>query len=473
MSDGKVDKPDLVLSDKPTEVATYSVDGVERKIILGVNFIQLIRNFGKDSSNALAHVLGHELAHVILRQNDLMTTGSGYASVEFNRSVKNIKKIFQDSLFERQADEFAALYAHIAGYKTTGLGSILLDSIYKRFNLTDAKLKRYPTLKERKEIVQFSERKMKTLKQFYDASILCAISENYELSEAFNKAIILENFPSREIHNNIGVTLLMKGISLLDTLEFPYHFPIALDLNTRLNTLQERAITKDAEEYLKEAQDRFTKAISCSQNYHVAWLNLAIVQFILGNEDEYAIALLKLKNCTDTELLNKLEVLKVIKEDYHSKRKTDNPYASLCKKGNSYACSRIETEKVNTNSIEWPTSLYYLKDYQNPRFDFNNPEAKKANDSINQTLSVSKNSFKYRSLTSNGVKGERWYCSINGSMEQVDIYTLKPQMITDEERSFLEDHCQLIGVFSKKTYLRWNDIFIVLNDNNAQFYYIN
>ena len=244
MSDGKVDKPDLILSDKPTEVATYSVDGVERKIILGVNFIQLIRNFGKDSSNALAHVLGHELAHVILRQNDLMTTGSGYASVEFNRNVKSIKKIFQDSLFERQADEFAALYAHIAGYRTTGLGTILLDSIYKRFNLTDTKLKRYPTLKERKEIVQFSERKMSTLRKFYDASILCAISENYEMSEALNKAVILENFPSREIHNNIGVTLLMKGISLLDTLEFPYHFPIALDLNTRLNTLQERAITR-------------------------------------------------------------------------------------------------------------------------------------------------------------------------------------------------------------------------------------
>ena len=76
-------------------------------------------------------------------------------------------------------------------------------------------------------------------------------------------------------------------------------------------------------------------------------------------------------------------------------------------------------------------------------------------------------------MTANGVIGERWFCNISGSMKQVDIYTLKPQIIADTERSFLEDNCQLIGVFSKKTYLRWNDIFIVLNDYNAQFYYIN
>ena len=44
MNDGKVIRPKLVLSDKPTEVATYDPKTEsEPLIILGVNFIKLIR----------------------------------------------------------------------------------------------------------------------------------------------------------------------------------------------------------------------------------------------------------------------------------------------------------------------------------------------------------------------------------------------------------------------------------------------
>jgi hypothetical protein len=472
MNDGKVIKPKLVVSDKATEVATYDPTGSEPMIKFGVNFIQLIRNFGKDSSNALAHVLGHELAHVILRQNDLISkVGSGYASTEFNKEVKKYKKTLQDSLFERQADEHAAMYAHIAGYKTTGLGTVLLDSIYKRFKLTDSNLSRYPTLKERKDIVRFSERKMGVLKSFFDASVLCAVSENYEMSEALNRAIIQEDFPSREIHNNLGAVSLIQGIHLLDTLEFPYEFPVSIDLETRLNTSQERALGKDAAAYLNQAHFHLSNATKCSPTYYTAWLNEAIVQFILGDEKLYSIALINLSDCTDQELLNKLEVLKAIKEDHINKKKATIPYASLCKKGNTYACGKLEPKKQGDNIIEWPSSLSFIKDFQNPKFDFTSEEAKKA-DTLHKTLSVTKYDFRYRKLANKGIKGERWYY-LKGSAKPIDIYTLEPKNITDEERSFLEDHCQLIGVFSKKTYLRWNDVFIVLNDNNAQFYYIN
>lgn len=472
MNDGKVIKPKLVVSNKASEVATYDPTGSEPLIKLGVNFMQLIRNFGKDSSNALAHVLGHELAHVILRQNDLISkVGSGYASAEFNKEVKKYKKTLQDSLFERQADEYAAVYAHIAVYNTTGLGAVLLDSIYKRFQLTDSKLSRYPTLKERKEIVRFSERKMGVLKSFFDASILCAISENYEMSEALNRAIIQEDFPSREIHNNHGALSLIQAIHLLDTLEFPYEFPVAIDLETRLNTSQERALGKDAAAYLNQAHFHLSNATKCSPTYYTAWLNEAIVQFILGDEKLYSIALINLSDCTDQELLNKLEVLKAIKEDFTSKKKSTTPYSALCKKGNTYACSKLEPKDEGDNVLEWPTSLSFIKDFQNPKFDFTSEEAKKA-DTLNKTLSVTKYDFRYRKLTNKGIKGERWYY-LKGSVKPVDIYSLDSKIITDKERSFLEDNCQLIGVFSKKTYLRWNDIFIVLNDYNAQFYYIN
>jgi hypothetical protein len=473
MGDGKVAKPRLMVSDKQTEIATYDPEGLET-IKLGVNFIIMVRNFGKDSSNALAHILGHELAHVILKQNALISKiGSGYASPEFNKAVKKFKRPLQDSLFERQADEFAALYAHIAGYQTTGLGSILLDSIYKRFKLTDSKLSQYPTLKERKEIVKFSEKKMDVLKKFFDTSILCMLAGNYEMSDALNRAIIREDFPSREIHNNLGVSFLIQGIHLLDTLEFPYEFPIAIDLSTRLTANQERSIGADAKALLELAHNSFSNATEMSEAYYIAWLNEAIVQFILGNEKLYSIALINLSDCIDPEINNKLEVLKAIKEDYNNKKKrTSVSYVALCKNGNTYACSKLESQKVIDNSQIFPSTFSFLKDFQNPKFDFTNEEAKKA-DTLYKTLSITKDNFRYRKMIRNNIIGERWYYLKGNSTKPVDIYTIKTFTLNESERPFFEEYCQYVGVFNRNEYFRYEDFLIVIKNNVATFYYIN
>lgn len=476
MSNGNTIKPRLVVSDKPTEVATFDptgsepISGGEPIIKLGVNFIDLVRNFGKDSSNALAHVLGHELAHVILRQNDLISkVGSGYASAEFNKEIKKYKKTLQDSLFERQADEYAALYAHISGYKTTGLGIVLLDSIYNRFKLSDSKLSRYPSLKERKEIVIFSEKKMNVLNKMFDAAILCILSENYEMGDALNRAIIQEDFSSREIHNNLGVSALIQGIHLLDTLEYPYDFPIALDISTRLNTTQERSLGADAKAMLEIAHEHLMNATKMSATYYPAWMNDAVVQFILGDEKLYNIAIINLSDCTDSEILNKLEVLKTIKENFNSRKRSETPYAALCKKGNEYACGKISQEqKIKTT---WPSTLSFMESFENPRFVFTNEESKKA-DTLYKTLSVSKNDFRYRNLRQNGIMGERWYY-LKGTNKPVDIYTIKSQSISESELSVLENNCQFIGVFNKNTYFRHKDIYIVMKNEQAIFYLIN
>ena len=46
--------------------------GLSSKIIMGSEFIAVIRSFGVDSSNALAFVLGHEMVHIFDQNlNDL------------------------------------------------------------------------------------------------------------------------------------------------------------------------------------------------------------------------------------------------------------------------------------------------------------------------------------------------------------------------------------------------------------------
>ena len=236
MGNGKVLIPKLVLSADPKEVASYfpnGIDGTGAEVAVGIKFIELVRGFGADSSNALAHVLGHELAHIILGQNkELIKLGSGYASTEFNKQLKKYKQNLRDSIWERQADEYAAFYAHMSGYNTIDISSNLLDSIYIQFELKESQMTRYPPLEERKLITTTSGKQMSILKKMFDAANIATITGNYNMAIAFYETIINENFPSKEIHNNLGLVYLLKAYKDIDTIDFPYKFPFELDLES-------------------------------------------------------------------------------------------------------------------------------------------------------------------------------------------------------------------------------------------------
>jgi hypothetical protein len=474
MDNGKVNKPILQLSNAPKEIATYDPTGEVPIILIGVNFVQLIRNFGKDSCNALAHVLGHELAHVILRQNDLMKTGSGYASVDFNKKVKGIQKIFKDSIFERQADEYASFYAHISGYNTTGLGSVLLDSIYNRFNLTDAKLFRYPTLLERKSISEFTDKKMSALKKLYDASNLFVLTGNFDLAESLYRTIKSENFPSREINNNIGIINLIKGIQLLDSVEYPYFFPITLDFDTRLKINTERGIGPDAELYLKEAIRNFDNAISNSKDYYPAYLNRAIANFILNNQDAYTIDQIYLKRCTDPNLISKIEVLKLIDQLHNGQENAKQELKLMCSKGNQIACQNIDDKKElkKLKKEPWTENLVFIDSIQNPHFDFRSAEARIAGDSLEKFLSVTKDIVEYRFVSKEGVIGEQWSNTKANPRPQGQIYLIKSISLSATDRNVLESNTNFLCAFGEKRYFSIGNFIIVIASENAIFYYI-
>ena len=86
------------------------------------------------------------------QNKELIKLGSGYASTEFNKQLKKYKQNLRDSIWERQADEYAAFYAHMSGYNTIDISSKLLDSIYIQFELKESQMTRYPPLAERKLI---------------------------------------------------------------------------------------------------------------------------------------------------------------------------------------------------------------------------------------------------------------------------------------------------------------------------------
>jgi hypothetical protein len=183
--------------DKKKVVDYYCAsDGLDAEIQIGAEFIKVIRSFGADSSNALAFVLGHEMAHIFLEQTNIYKVGSGYAN---NQLMKKYNYLSKDTVYsailESQADEQAIFNAHLGGYKVTHLAEEVLKRIYSHFKL-NPKLRGYPILEDRIKIAHLSVVKMNALLERFEIANLSFVAGKYEVSEKIYRAIINEGFKS-------------------------------------------------------------------------------------------------------------------------------------------------------------------------------------------------------------------------------------------------------------------------------------
>lgn len=284
----KVEKPVLsYVDDDKTEIITFkpSQNGEKSKLIIGSEFIKVIRTFDADSMNALAFVMGHEMAHIFLEQSDnIEKVGGGYANKDLKKELKQVKDSLYSKIFERQADEWAIFYSHLGGYKTTHVADKILDKVYTHFKLPN-KLHGYPELKERKIIAASSALKMKLLLERFDLANLCLMSKNYDVAKNIFEAILNEGFKSSEIYNNLGVCLMLKVIQS-DTLFQKYQWPIFLDSKSKLSSIQQRDIFGvDIKETLFKAIEYFRLASEDKEN-KLANLNLAIAHLLIDISKE-------------------------------------------------------------------------------------------------------------------------------------------------------------------------------------------
>lgn len=304
----KIDQPEIIqITTDINLVVDYlpASNGNNAKIRVGSEFIKVLRSFGADSCNALAFVLGHEMAHIFLEQSIIDRVGSGYADKELRKKLKDVKDSAYTTIFERQADEYAIFYSHLGGYKTTHLAENVLDKIYTHFKLP-SKLRGYPTLQERKQIARFSVTKIGKLIERFDIANLCFLARKYLIASSIYEAIINEGFKSSEMYNNLGLCYMMQVIES-DTLYQKYEWPIFLDSKTKLVGEQQRAFGEvGTTDLLNLAIKNFEVAKSNSE-YKMAYLNLSIAHllFCISNEDKendhlldskYALAKLKAFN---------------------------------------------------------------------------------------------------------------------------------------------------------------------------------
>ena len=155
----------------PVLPASYTTTN-EPTIQIDVALYKVCQTFGKDSLNALAIVMSHELTHYY---ND-HTFCSDYAFANFKSNAALKSKIGQASSGARiekesEADIKGFFYAAAAGYQPHGLQGLLIGKIYTAYKLSDEQ-KGYPTKKERIAIANNAEKIAAQLYEYFKNGLI-------------------------------------------------------------------------------------------------------------------------------------------------------------------------------------------------------------------------------------------------------------------------------------------------------------
>lgn len=230
---------------------------------------------GADSLNAMAALLAHEITHYYENHD---------WSQNFVRSNKELDitseldELDEGLKFEIQADYLGGILAISAGYNTYNIFDKFLNQAYQSYDLPD-EIDGYPSLQQRLKMSSNTADRLKKLHSVYQMSNLLTLLEVHPKADQYYQ-YLLSIYQSYEVYNNAGVNACLAAMQLTDPKEIPFVLPLELDINSRLDGLNTRAVN-DAEkrkaQLLKNALSWFRKAIEMAPEEPIAYLNQSIV----------------------------------------------------------------------------------------------------------------------------------------------------------------------------------------------------
>ena len=279
---------------------------------------------GQDSTNGLAFIIAHELAHLTknhLERNlfkiDASIDSNDVEEVESldeapesrasqNRSaMDSIIQAFRGMTSrynirknEAEADLYAGFTAYLAGYDTRKAGPVFFDHTYNFFTLNNEKGK-YVSKNERKIIVEETSKQLDTLIQIFEMANLLTIAGQYEMATTCYQHVN-KIYSSPALLNNIGLALILETMVHLDKDKLPYYLPFTL--NTTFVNAKSRGfeppVAGDGEPplafmigdpawiegsvvKLKESIDYFKQIQIRHPNNYEAFLNESIANFLI------------------------------------------------------------------------------------------------------------------------------------------------------------------------------------------------
>ncbi|MEZ4954266.1 MAG: hypothetical protein R2825_11880 [Saprospiraceae bacterium] len=262
----------------------------EAEIGLEAKAYEICRSFGKDSLNALAAILSHELTHYYEKHGWTELFANDNPELASAQSLVSTQEHWSQ---EMEADYLGGFLAYAAGYPSLQIMPKFLTKVYQSYGF-DHNLAGYPTLEQRQLAAEESLKKGEQLADIYDmANYLTAIGK-YETAKIYYE-YILKNFQSRELYNNLGVVALSAAICYSPNITTNYAYPFELDAASRLQHAQRGgdgdflAQKEKRERLLQEAIQHFKTAVLLDESYAPGYLNLGCAYALLNvtGEAEY------------------------------------------------------------------------------------------------------------------------------------------------------------------------------------------
>ena len=250
----------------------------EKFIVMDERLIPLAAGLGspRERDNALAFLLGHEMAHYAAKQS------GGLAGDE---------KIASEKLkAEEFADRMGVWYAAEAGYEPFPAAENILLKTYQTYRDGKKEPEGYPALNKRIEIIRGVKDQLNEKLPFLDAATtLMVLNRPTEAGRLFEQ--VGRTYESREILNNAAVASALAALSLQPPpyfypfeLETAYRFPSRsrdVDLSMLLPTTRSLAVKQELETKRKVLLEKSVKlldhALFLDKEYATAQLNRAAV----------------------------------------------------------------------------------------------------------------------------------------------------------------------------------------------------
>ncbi len=280
-----------------------------------------------DSTNALAFILAHELAHFTNKHNVRQKHIKKYQSFDRNafdismaissrsfrdtstrnilaEEINQINRKYRIMKNEAEADLDAGFTCFLAGYQAFPAGVKFLDECYEVFSI-DTTEGNYASLSERKFIIRKTAKELDTLIHVFTAGNYAMCIRDYDAAKVCYK-YVSEKYPSYQIFNNLGVLYLMAAISIHDS---RYVYPLSLEMDLHDFVWVEpfnqfghsaggppivRSVGRnlDFNSYIQNIKQRtqnaikyFKRSLEINPNYHVAQLNSSIAHSYLFGVD--------------------------------------------------------------------------------------------------------------------------------------------------------------------------------------------
>lgn len=259
----------------------------EAEIGLEAKAYAICADLGKDSLNALAAVLSHEVIHYYEKHGWTALFADANPDLESLTADESMDAWLAQ---EAEADYFGGFLSYAAGYQTLDIMPVFLEKVYEEYGF-DSKMPGYPSLAERQQMAQSSlERCQMLIHVFEMANYMVAIGD-YRNAKTYYE-YVLKEFQSRELYNNLGVVVAMEAITLFSKTELRYVYPFELDGESRLRSTKKGGLTDFAnqklqrEELLLEAIQYFKTAMLLDESYSASYLNIGSAYALLNELED-------------------------------------------------------------------------------------------------------------------------------------------------------------------------------------------